>query len=82
MLSTADSPETYKMAIQTLRREADNRLESFKTGTADISARLANPQQPVQQLVQQPVQQQMPTQPPVQQQAPVQQKQKFTSSGW
>jgi hypothetical protein len=82
MLSTADSPETYKKAIQTLRREADNRLESFKTGTADISARLANPQQPVQQLVQQPVQQQMPTQPPVQQQAPVQQKQKFTSSGW
>ena len=49
MLSTADSPETYKKAIQTLRREADNRLESFKTGTADISARLANPQQPVQQ---------------------------------
>jgi hypothetical protein len=71
MLSTADSPETFKRGLQTLRQEANNRIESFKTGTADISNRLANPQQPVQQSnMQQPVQQPN-MQQPVQQQAPV-----------
>ena len=57
MLSTADSPEAFNRGLQTLRQEADNRLESFKTGTGNIRNRLANPQQPVQQPVQQPIQQ-------------------------
>ena len=53
MLGTADSKEAYARGLQTLRQEADNRLESFKTGTGNIRNRLANPQQPVQQPVQQ-----------------------------